>query len=86
MNQNITSEHDIIETFKEFFQSKFSLQLNVTKDAERYTRDGYKQISTIDYNQDDEMKMTRITEHIDFDNVSQIKTLCVDRYTSIIKL
>lgn len=82
-NQNITSEHDIIETFKEFFQSKFSLQLNVTRDAERYTRDGYKQISTIDYNQDDEMKMTRITEHIDFDNVSQIKDfMCRPRYVN----
>lgn len=73
VNQNITSGHDIIESFKEFFQSYFSLQLNVTRDAERYTRDGYEQISTIDYTLDEEIKMTKIAERIDFDNVSKIK-------------
>ena len=73
INQNITSEYDIVSTLKTFFQNAFSLSLNVTRDTERYTRDYYEEISSIDYNDNDEFEMTIAASFLNHDNVSEIK-------------
>lgn len=73
IDQNITSEYDIIENFKKFFLSNFSLLLNVTREAERYTRDYFESISTIDYNDLEEKIATQRAISINYDDVSEIK-------------
>ena len=73
VNQNITSEYDIISEFKEFFSQYFRLELNVNRDAERYTRDYFEEISTIDYDSKEETIATRMASRISQDNISQVK-------------
>lgn len=73
INQNISFEYDVIETLKKFFLMHFSLALDINREAERYTRDGYELISTIDYDENDEFVAERLVEYLDFNNVSEIK-------------
>ena len=73
VDQNITSEYDLVSSFKAFFSSRFSLALNVTRDAERYSRDNYESISTIDYDKKDEDLMTYQAEKLDYADISKVK-------------
>lgn len=73
INQSITSEYDIIEKLKYFFSKYFSLSINVTRDAEKYTRDYFENISTIDYDDIEENIATQATNIINFEDVSEIK-------------
>lgn len=73
INQSITSEYDIIGKFKYFFSKYFSLSINVTRDAEKYTRDYFESISTIDYDELEERIATQRANSINFDNISEIK-------------
>ena len=73
VNQSITSEYDIISKFKEFFSQYFRLELNVNRDAERYTRDYFEEISTIDYDSKEETFATRMASRICQDDISKVK-------------
>ena len=73
INQSITSEYDIISKFKAFFSQYFRLEINVNRDAERYTRDYFEEISTIDYDSKEETFATRMAYRIYQDDISQVK-------------
>ena len=73
VDQNITSEYDLVSSFKAFFSSGFSLALSVTRDAERYSRDNYESISTIDYDKKEEDLMTFQAEKLDYADISKVK-------------
>ena len=73
IDQNTTSEYDIIEKFKYFFSKYFFLSINVTRDAEKYTRDYFESISTIDYDELEEKIATQKANILNFDNISEIK-------------
>lgn len=74
IKDSIVAEYDVITTLKKFFLENFSLSLDISRDAERYTRDGYESISTLDYEENDVISAEILARNtLDFNNVSMIK-------------
>lgn len=44
INENITSEYDIVDCLKKFFLDNFSFSLSITRTAEKYTRQNFEYI------------------------------------------
>lgn len=59
INKKITSEHDVVDYLKDLFLKNVSLSLNITRTAEKYTRQYFEYISTIDYNLDEENDVSK---------------------------
>lgn len=73
INDDITSEYDIVDCLKDFFLKNFSLSLSITRTAEKYTRQYFEYISTIDYNLEEEKDVTERASELDYNNFNSVK-------------
>ena len=72
INENITSEYDIVDCLKKFFLDNFSFSLSITRTAEKYTRQYFEYISTIDYDLDEENDVSKQMSQLDY-NFNKVK-------------
>lgn len=64
--------YDIVDCLKKFFLDNFSFSLSITRTAEKYTRQYFEYISTIDYKLDEENDVCKKTSQLDY-NFNKVK-------------